>query len=204
MVACAILPNIWPGWATSAATIATFVFGGNPTTIAIVALLVIGVILTASPVVYQTVEKLEFLKVAAVLVFLAVAVVAAISVDTWSSLDEPVRGFGTFPNSLEVAALIGAFAYAGAGGTNNLVVSNWIRDKGFGTAPTRRASSPRSRARRRQRRPARRASSRPNENLGRWRRWWRAANVEQFVSFFLIGTVTICREQALLRLRLGA
>ena len=83
MVACAILPNVWPGWATSAATLGTFVFGGgDPTLIAIITLLVIGVILSASPVVYQTVEKLEFVKVGAVLVFLVVAVVAALEADT--------------------------------------------------------------------------------------------------------------------------
>jgi hypothetical protein len=192
MVACAILPNVWPGWATSAATIATFVFGGNATTIAVVALLVIGVILTASPVVYRTVEKLEFIKVAAVLVFLAIAVVAAISADTWRSLDEPVQGFGTFPDSLEVAVLIGAFAYAGAGGTNNLVVSNWIRDKGFGMgAFAPRVVSPITGKEEAAAEGAARFEP-TDENLGRWRRWWRAANLEQFVSFFLIGTVTIC------------
>ena len=35
---------MWPGWATSAATVATFAFGGgDPNVIAIVGLLVIGV-----------------------------------------------------------------------------------------------------------------------------------------------------------------
>jgi hypothetical protein len=29
------------------------------------------------------------------------------------------------------------------------------------------------------------------ENLARWRRWWRVANIEQFFSFFVIGTVSI-------------
>jgi hypothetical protein len=40
--------------------------------------------------------------------------------------------FGQFPGELEDALILGAFAFAGAGGTNNLVQSNWIRDKGFG------------------------------------------------------------------------
>src|SRR5918999_1287551 len=56
MVACAIIPNMWPGWATSGATALLFVFGGNEDSarwIAIPALLLIGVALTASPVIYR-------------------------------------------------------------------------------------------------------------------------------------------------------
>ena len=103
-----------------------------------------------------------------------------------------MRGFGAFPDQLEIAVLIGAFAYAGAGGTNNLVVSNWIRDKGFGMgsyAP--RLVSPITGKEEAAAEGG--ATFRPtDENLARWRRWWRAANTEQLVSFFLIGTVTIC------------
>ena len=63
-----------------AATVTTFAFGGgDPNVIAIAGLLAIGVALTASPVVYQTVERLEFLKIGAVLVFIVVALFAAIS-----------------------------------------------------------------------------------------------------------------------------
>ena len=43
-----------------------------------------------------------------------------------------VTSFGTFPKEIELAILVGALAAAGAGGANNLVQSNWIRDKGFG------------------------------------------------------------------------
>ncbi len=76
----AILATMWPGWATAAATVTTFaVGGGDPNAIAIAMLLVIGAALTASPVVYQTVERLEFIKVAIVLVFVVVAVFAGIS-----------------------------------------------------------------------------------------------------------------------------
>src|SRR6186713_2182404 len=38
--------NLWPGWALSSATLATFLFGGNPIYIAVGILLVIGVALT--------------------------------------------------------------------------------------------------------------------------------------------------------------
>ena len=49
MIACAIVPNIWPAWATSAATITTFLFGGgNANAIAIGAMVLIGIALSAS------------------------------------------------------------------------------------------------------------------------------------------------------------
>ena len=52
MVACAIVPNMWPAWATSGATALLFVFGGNEESarwIAIPALLLIGVLLARRP-----------------------------------------------------------------------------------------------------------------------------------------------------------
>jgi hypothetical protein len=133
LAAGAILATMWPGWATAAATVTTFaVGGGDPNAIAIAMLLVIGVALTASPVVYQTVERLEIVKVAIVLVFVVIAVFAGISASAYSDTTQVVTSFGTFPGEIDLAILVGALAAAGAGGANNLVQSNWIRDKGFG------------------------------------------------------------------------
>src|SRR5215212_10105787 len=44
--------NLWPGWATSSATLVTYLFGGSVTVIAVAMLLVIGLVLTLAPVVY--------------------------------------------------------------------------------------------------------------------------------------------------------
>src|SRR4029078_13415181 len=112
----------------------TFRFGGgNANASAIGAMVLIGIALSASPVVYQTIEKFEFVKVALVLVFLVVALTPAVTAGAFGELDKTVTSFVSFTGGeLELAVLLGALAYAGAGGTNNLVVSNWIRDKGFG------------------------------------------------------------------------
>src|SRR5918999_3493371 len=127
MGVCAIVPNMWPAGGISAATITTFLFGGgDPNAIAIIALVVIGIALSASPVVYQTIERLEFVKVAPVLGFLVVALSAAVTAAGWSDTTQVVTSFGTFPGELELAVLFGALAFAGGGGTNNLVLSNWI------------------------------------------------------------------------------
>jgi hypothetical protein len=195
MIACAIIPNIWPAWATSGATALLFLFGGEEESarwIAIPAMLLIGAALVASPVVYRTVEKVLSVKVALVLVFLIVALIAAVSADAYQDLGQIVTKAGTFPSEVDFAVLLGALAYAGAGGTNNLVVSNWIRDKGYGMgsyAP--RIVSPISGEE--EAAPTGQGYVfRPTpENMTRWNDWWRKANIEQFVSFFLVGAVTI-------------
>jgi amino acid permease-like protein len=194
MVACAIVPNMWPGWVVSAATITTFITGGgDPNVIAICALFAIGIALSASPVVYQTIEKLEFGKVALVLVFLVVALTTAVTAAGWSDAHQIVTKVGHFPtDDLEWAVLLGALAYAGAGGTNNLVLSNWIRDKGYGMgkyAP--RVVSPITGSEEAAASGQGYVFTPDEENMARWRDWWRKANLEQFFSFFVIGAVTI-------------
>ena len=74
----------------------TFALGfGNPTVIAVLALVALAATLTISPVVYQTLEKIEFFKVGAVIVFLIVAIFAVISARTWTDLPaSTVEGFG--------------------------------------------------------------------------------------------------------------
>ena len=185
LVLMALVATTWPGWATSGATVATFLFdGGDPNTIAVCALLAIGVTLTSSPVVYQTVERLEFLKVGALLLFVAIAVFAAVSSTAYSDTTQVVTSFGTFPNEVELAILVGALAAAGAGGANNLVQSNWIRDKGFGMgsyAP--RIVSPITGEEEAMPSGQRYRFPDDEENMSRWREWWRRANLEQFLSF---------------------
>jgi hypothetical protein len=193
LVGLAVLATAWPGWATSAATVATFAFGGgDATVIAVISLFVIGAVLTTSPVVYQTVEKLEFLKVGAILVFIVVALVAAITATAYEDTSKTVTSFGAFPGAIELAILVGALAAAGAGGANNLVQSNWIRDKGFGMgryAP--RITSPITGEE--EAAPSGQAYRFPDDeaNRSRWREWWKRANLEQFLSFALIATLSI-------------
>jgi hypothetical protein len=193
LAAGAILATMWPGWATAAATVTTFaVGGGDPNAIAIAMLLVIGVALTASPVVYQTVERLEIVKVAIVLVFVVIAVFAGISATAYSDTTQVVTSFGTFPGEIDLAILVGALAAAGAGGANNLVQSNWIRDKGFGMgryAP--RIVSPITGEEEAAPTGDRFGFPVDEANLSRWQVWWKRANIEQFVSFVVIGLIAI-------------
>ena len=183
--------NLWPGWATSSATLVTYLFGGSVAVIAVGMLLVIGLVLTLAPVVYVALERAQMLKVAAVVLLFLVGAVFAIGADAWADLPQVVTNPGIPAAELGFAVLLGALAFAGAGGGQNLVQSNWIRDKGFGMGSyVPRLVSPitgESEAA-----PSTGYIFTPtDENMGRWRGWWKFANVEQLTTFVLITFLTI-------------
>jgi len=183
--------NLWPGWVTSSATLTTYIFGGNRTAIAIGMLVAIGLILTLAPVVYVALEKTQMLKVAAVLTFFVVAAIFAIGAAAWRDLPQVVTQPRLPIDELGFALLLGALAFAGAGGGQNLVQSNWIRDKGYGmgTYVPRLVSPVTGQP---EAAPSTGYAFEPTpDNLRRWRGWWKFANVEQLTTFVLITFVTI-------------
>lgn len=195
-----ILPNMWPGWATSGITLFTFLIGGgNVAYITVGVLIVLGAVLSISPVVYQALEKAQFFKVALTIVFLVVAIVSAISASAWGDLSDAVTSIGQFPDPavIPVSLVLSALVFAGAGGVNNLAQSNWIRDKGFGMgAYIPKIVSPITGEE--QAAHTTGIMMRPNAaNLARFWTWWRRANVEQLVSFWFICIFSIVVFSAL-------
>jgi hypothetical protein len=185
--------NLWPGWAISSATLATYVVGGNPRVIAIGALLLIGAALTLAPVVYVALERLIFVKIGAVVLLGLLAIALAIESNSWRALPSGLLGIHGVPGDLGFALMLGAIAFAGAGGGQNLCQSNWIRDKGFGMGQyVPRLVSPVTGTEEAQAGAARFAFDTTSGNLERWHRWWRFANVEQVLTFVLVSIGTIC------------
>jgi len=182
--------NLWPGWVTSSATMVTYLFGGNSTWIAIGMLVFIGVALTLAPVVYTLLERVEFLKVGLVLLLIVGAAAVAISAEAWGELPKTVTA-PRFPTELGFALMLSALAFAGAGGGQNLCQSNWIRDKGFGMGHyVPRLVSPVTGQE--EAIGSTGFTFEPNEqNLARWRRWWKVANTEQAITFGAISFITI-------------
>jgi hypothetical protein len=186
------LANAWPGWITSSATMVTFIFdGGNVKLLAVLGLAAIATALTLAPVVYTVVERIEFFKVGVILFFIVVAIATAITAEAWGALPDAVTGFGRIPEGLELALVLPALAFAGAGGGQNLVQSNWMRDKGYGMGVhIPHLASPVTGAP--EAAPGTGYTFREDEgNLARWRGWWQVANKEQLVSFVAITIVTI-------------
>ena len=183
--------NLWPGWATSSATLASYIFGGTPRFIAIGMLIVIGLILTLAPVVYVALERAQMLKVAAVLLLFVVGAIVAVGAAAWSDVTQVVTNPQIPVEVLGFAVLLGALAFAGAGGGQNLVQANWIRDKGFGMGQyVPRLVSPITGQP--EAAPSTGYVFEPTEkNMTRWKGWWKFANLEQIFTFVLITFLTI-------------
>lgn len=199
-----IIPWMIPAWATGGAELTGWLIaepsfaadgkaiaGPYDTWIALGGLILCGVILTAGPVVYETVEKVQLLLVTsiiAIVIGLAVWLIAgrpdALVVQATSTVTLGAPQFyPPLDKDLTPMVLLGALAFAGAGGTMNLCQSNYIRDKGYAmgshvgriTSPLTGHEEPISEV----------GYHFPHtpENLRRWAAWWRGACTEHFLSF---------------------
>ena len=194
----AILPNTIPGWAASGAELFTFIFGlgaGAAPIVATIFLVSIALALTLSPVVYQVLEKVQAVLVIIILAFIALAIFIATDLSAWGGVvTQAPQGLANLPTYWEeigAASLLGALAFAGAGGANNLVQSNYVRDKGMGmglhipnivspitgeevAAPSLGYVPPDT-----------------EENRRRWNEWWKVANLEHLITFWFIGALLL-------------
>jgi hypothetical protein len=204
-----IVPWAWPGWATGGTTTLSFALGFSADAIPYITigvLVLIGAVLTVSPVVYRTVEKIQFLMVALIALFVVYAAIFLIGGEGYAALgrgfvevDKIPDGVGT----IGAATLLGAIAFAGAGGAMNLAQSNWVRDKGLGMgALLPKIVSPLT---------GEEVAApttgyffrRDAENMRRWNAWWKVANREQFTTFFVIGAITLFLFMALTFVTVG-
>src|ERR671911_29084 len=194
----AILPNTFPGWASSAAELFTFIFGlgeGALPIVAMIFLISIALSVTLSPVVYQLLEKVQAVLVVIILAFIALAIFIATDLSAWAGVvTEAPKSIANLPGYWqEIGALsfLGALAFAGAGGGNKLVQSNYVRDKGMGmgihipnivspitgeevAAPGLGYVPPDT-----------------EENRRRWQGWWKVANQEHLITFWFIGALLL-------------
>jgi hypothetical protein len=205
-----ILPWAWPGWATGAGDLMSWILWGPieqvkngevtyasryGTTFAVAGLVLVGVVLTAGPVVYKTVERIQTGLVVLILVLLVVVSAMVIRPDAVGAMVRGAASVGTMPPDsagVPLMMLLGALAFAGAGGTMNLGQSNLIREKGYAmgryigriTSPVTGKEEPIPST----------GYHFPDtpENRSRWAAWWRAANIEHFIVFFLGCLAALC------------
>lgn len=191
------VPWIWPGWATGAGQMISWTVFGKQAPyvepIAIATLVGVGIVLTSGPVVYNTVEKLQTWLVGSI--FVTALVLGALFI-RGEAVIEMLKGIGSVgslpPESagLSLMSLLGALAFAGAGGSMNLGQSNFIKDKGYGMGKyIGRITSPVTGNEEAIADVGYHFKHTP-ENLARWREWWKAANLEHFFSFYL--TCVVC------------
>ena len=198
MILGAILPNTFPGWAASAGALVTYLlpFGEDAgPIIATIFLFAIAASVTLSPVVYSLLEKVQMVLVGIIVVFVILAIIIATDASAWAGLiTEAPKGAANLPRywqEIGATAILGAVAFAGAGGASNLAQSNWLRDKGLGmgiripnivspitgeevAAPSLGFVPPDT-----------------EENRRRWSTWWKIASQEQLITFWFMGSVLL-------------
>jgi hypothetical protein len=188
---CATVPWVWPGWATGAATLLAWELPVPITATAIAGLVLCGAILSIGPVVYRTVETLQIVLVAGIFSALIVLAVKVVEVETVLALLAGAVRFGSVPEGIHLPMLLGALAFAGAGGSVNLAQSNYIKDKGYGMGRwIGRITSPFT-GREESDSEVGKVFEVSAENLARWRVWWWRSNIEHFVSFYLLALISL-------------
>ncbi len=188
---CGTLPWIWPGWATGAGTILSWQIGGDPVLYAVVGLVLCGAILSLGPVVYRTVELIQIVLVTGIFAGLLYLFARLVSLDSLVALARGALNVGHVPEGIELPLLLGALAFAGAGGTVNLAQSNYIRDKGYGMGSwVGRLTSPFT-GREEASDDVGYVFDPDAENLARWDLWWRRANIEHALSFYLLCVLSL-------------
>ena len=188
---CAVVPWIWPGWATGAGTILAWELGGSGTLYAVLGLVLCGVVLSLGPVVYRTVETIQTVLVSVIFVALIALAVQVVTLEHVEQLFAGAVNIGHLPEGIQLPLLLGALAFAGAGGSMNLAQSNYIRDKGYGMGRwVGRITSPLT-GREEAEGDVGCAFEDTPENRRRWRVWWRRSNVEHGLTFYLLCIVSI-------------
>jgi hypothetical protein len=182
----------WPGWAASAAQVGSWAFGlGDWKPLGIGLMLLIFVSYQLSPLMYNVVERAQFVLVV-VSIFGAVALaVVTESVGQLATLPAGAVAVGTIPPGTDIAVLLGGLAFAGAGGYLNLSQSLWVREKGYGMGNYQgRLKNPLIGE---EPEPIQRDGfvfSPTPENLRRWRGWWRVVQLEHFLTF-VVGLLVV-------------
>ena len=129
---------MWPGWATGGTTTLSFALGFSEDAIPYITigvLVLIGVVLTVSPVVYQTVEKIQFFMVALIVLFMLYAIFALIGGDGYAALGEGFVEVDKIPDAVRLPRRrrpARRDRLRRRRRVMNLVQSNWVRDKGLG------------------------------------------------------------------------
>ena len=190
------IPWMYPGIIASSAKFLGTVVGIKETHyLAMGLLIVIGIILSLGPILYKTVETLQ-----KTIIMIGVPSIFLLSVilskpENWVILAQGTVGIGEgfifLPAGIAIASFLGALAYAGAGGNLNLAQSFYVKEKGYGmgkyggritsllTGKSENISLTGSKF------------EASEENISRFKVWWKNINIEHFLVFWLTGSITI-------------
>ncbi len=196
-----VLQAGWPAWAGAAAGGVIYIASGSLPGSAQAGLvqgigtaifaLCVGILLVGRRI-ERTLELLNWVMVAAILIGLAVLCVVIAPADRWLGVAAGFAGwnlerggFALLPEGADWFLLAAFAAYSGVGGVGNLTLSNWARDKGFGMGGVV-GFIPAAVAGRSVPLAHRGSVFAPDaDSMARWRGWWRIVRADQWGVFFI-------------------
>ena len=184
---------IWPGIIATSARLLGEVFGiTNYNLLGIILLILIGLILTIGKSLYKTVEKIS-----TVLIIIGVPAIFILTFYLTKRSDvldlfKGITNFPFFPEGLPIVSFLAAFAFAGAGGNLNLAQSFYVKEKGYGMGKyggkiTNLLSGEAT--------DIKLEGTHflvNDENIKKFKNWWKVTNLEHLLVFWLGGVLTIC------------
>lgn len=131
----------WPGWIGTAGQILSYATGApfgeaSWQVFAIIGAAAVLILLTASPIVYNVIEKVM---TGAIIVSTALVIIVSLTIATPERIFEVLRGFISFGywhpemgSRLFMPFVVGSIAYAGPSGMQQIWYTLWCRDRGVG------------------------------------------------------------------------
>ncbi len=187
-----------PGIVAASAKVFAFVIGiENFKWIAILLLIVVGLILSLGKTVYGVMER-----VTKTIIFIGVPFILVLAVmlsknADWVELGRGIIGIGQgyqfLPLGIAIGTFFGAFAYSGAGGNLNLTQSIYIKEKGYGMGKYSQKISGLFKSKKENQIKLTGEKFELNEeNISRFKIWWKRINTEHLLVFWLVGFVAMC------------
>jgi len=136
-------------------------------------------ILLLGGTVERILELASWVMIIVIFVFLLVANLLFVPRRHWIQTAAGFFEFGYLPSGTDVVLLATLAATAGSGGVGNLVLSNWVRDKGFGMGAVVGAIPSAFGGRQIRLSHVGKVFEVNNESLRRWRGWWKYVLLDQ-------------------------
>lgn len=186
-----------PGIIAASAEILSSVLGiTNFKWVAILFLISIGLILSTGKTVYGMMERLTKIIILVGVPFIFILAVILSTETDWGALWSGIIGHGDgywlLPSGISIATFLAAFAYSGAGGNLNLTQSIYIKEKGYGMGIySNKISSLFSKNKEEEITLDGSDCEINQENISRFKRWWKLINKEHLFVFWFIGIVSM-------------
>jgi hypothetical protein len=129
----------------------------------------------------RVLEVASWFMIVFIFAFLTVANVLFVPAQHWLRTAQGFFEFGRLPAGADLVLLATLAATAGSGGIGNLVISNWVRDKGYGMGAVVGAIPSAIGGRHIQLSHIGKVFDVTADNLRRWRVWWKYLFLDQVV-----------------------